>query len=398
MTGPARYVLDRLEVATGLVLGVGPELEIVGRTRLSEPPLRALERAVLPSLQRPPCVVSFSGGRDSSVVLAVAAAVARKEGLPLPIPATNRFPSAAATDESEWQERIVAHLALDEWIRLEHHDELDCVGPVATDALRRHGLLWPFNAYFHVPLLQLASSGSLLTGVGGDELMSPSRWSRALDVLHGRQRPQLLDVFRIGLAFAPPALRSRILRRRLPVQYAWLRQQARRAFAQTWAAQAAGDPRGWNAHFAWVRRLRYLQVGAASLRRLAADEDVSVGHPFLDAGFGAALANLPPGERFGTRGEAMQALFGGLLPEAVLARPVKTVFDEVFWNEASRTFAARWNGEGIDEEIVDREALAAEWARSAPDPRSFLLLQAAWLARHERSADRVEQALDGVRQ
>ena len=41
----------------------------------------ALEAAVLPALQRPPCLVSFSGGRDSSAVLAVAADVARRHGL-----------------------------------------------------------------------------------------------------------------------------------------------------------------------------------------------------------------------------------------------------------------------------------------------------------------------------
>jgi hypothetical protein len=392
------YVLDPLEVATGLVVGLGPDLELVDRSQADQTPLQALERAVLPALRRPPCLVSFSGGRDSSVVLAVAATAARNEGLPLPIPATNRFPDADSTDESEWQERVVAHLGLDEWIRLDHRNELDCVGPVATDVLRLHGLLWPFNTYFHVPLLRLASGGSLLTGVGGDELLSPSHWSRSLDVLHRRQRPQVRDAFRIALALAPPSVRTPVLRRRLPVQYSWLRPHARRAFAEAWAAQTAADGLGWAAHYAWVRRLRHLHVGAASLRLLAADEDVSAVHPFLDAGFGAALATLPPAERFGTRGEAMRAFFAGLLPEETLARPFKTGFDDVFWNEPSRRFAAGWNGWGIDHEIIDAGALASEWATSKPDPRSFLLLQAAWLAQQGRSADRVEQALDGVRQ
>jgi hypothetical protein len=396
MTTP--YVLEPLEVATGLVVGIAPELELIADSNTGEPPLRAVERAVLPALRRAPCLVSFSGGRDSSVVLAVATTVARREGLPLPIPATNRFPNASATDESDWQERVVSHLGLDEWIRLEHEDELDCVGPFATSVLKRHGLLWPFNAFFHVPLLQLASGGSLLTGVGGDEFLSPSSWARALGVLQGRQRPKPLDVFRIALALAPPAFRRRVIRRRLPVRYTWLRPNARRSFANAWAAQAAADPLEWAAHYAWVRRLRYLQVGAASLSLLASDEDVSIVHPFLDAGFGAALANLPPGERQWTRGETMQALFGRLLPEATLARRFKTVFDEPFWNEPSRSFASGWNGDGVDLEIVDPEALAVEWAQPEPDPRSFLLLQAVWLSEHERSADGVDQALDGVRQ
>lgn len=398
MISAGTYVLDPLEVATGLVIGLGPELELVGRPRAAESPLQALERAVLPALQRAPCLVSFSGGRDSSAVLAVATAVARREGLPLPVPATNRFAGAPAADESEWQERVVSHLGLDEWIRLEHGDELDCVGPVATDVLRRHGLLWPFNAYFHVPLLRHAAGGSMLTGVGGDELLAPSRWARALDVLHRRQRAQLKDVLRIALVFAPPAVRKRVLRRRPPLRYPWLRPNALRAFTDAWATQSAADPADWAAHFGWVRRLRYIQVGAASLRTLAADEDVSLVQPFLDPGLSDALASLPPTERFGTRGEAMHALFGELLPEATLTRSVKTVFDEVFWGETSRGFAAGWNGAGVDDDLVDREALASEWAAAEPDPRSFLLLQAAWLAQQARSADRFEQALDRVGQ
>ena len=70
-------------------------------------PSAALERAVLPALLRPPCVVSFSGGRDSSLVLAAAVAVARSEGLAAPIPITVRFPASAESDEQEWQERVV---------------------------------------------------------------------------------------------------------------------------------------------------------------------------------------------------------------------------------------------------------------------------------------------------
>jgi asparagine synthase (glutamine-hydrolysing) len=398
MTSSATYALDPLEVATGLVLGVGPELGLVERSAGSEPPLRALERAVLPALRRAPCLVSFSGGRDSAAVLAVAAAVARREGLPLPIPATNRFPAAATTDESEWQEKVVSHLGLEDWIRLEHTAELDCVGPVATEALLRHGLLWPFNAHFHVPLLRLASGGSLLTGIGGDETLSPSSWSRAMDVLHGRVRPELRDVLRIGMALAPPVLRRRVLRRRLPAPYPWLRPHARRAFADAWAAQGATEPLGWAAHVGWVRRLRYLHVGLGSLRLLAADDDVRIVHPFVDRGFTTALAALPTRERYASRTAATTALFQGLLPEPVLTRASKTVFDEAFWNEPSRAFAAGWNGEGVGHELVDASALAEEWVSPKPDPRSFLLAQAAWLGQQRGSADRVEQALDGARQ
>ena len=95
------YQLAPLEVATGLVLGVDPRREVVApRLDVAESPLRAFERAVLPALRRGPCLVSFSGGRDSSAVLAVATGIARREGLPLPIPVTNVFPGAATTDES----------------------------------------------------------------------------------------------------------------------------------------------------------------------------------------------------------------------------------------------------------------------------------------------------------
>ena len=109
--------LSRLELATGLLFGASPR-----PVRLPDAggclPRQALEREILPSLLRPPCLVSFSGGRDSSAILAAAATLARREGLPLPIPATNVIATAEEADESEWQHRVIAHLGLDEWLRI----------------------------------------------------------------------------------------------------------------------------------------------------------------------------------------------------------------------------------------------------------------------------------------
>jgi Asparagine synthase len=388
------YQLAPLEVATGLVLGIDRKVDVVDRGANTSSPLRAFENAVLSALRRGPCLVSFSGGRDSSAVLAVATAVARREGLPLPIPVTNVFPGVAATDESDWQKGVVSHLGLEDWVRLEHNDELDCVGPVAMDVLRRHGLLFPFNAHFHAPLLRLAAGGSLLTGIGGDEVLSPSSWSRACEALRRCARPRPRDVLRVGFALAPRAVRRAILRRREPgPTWRWLQPEARRAFTDAWIAQAATEPLAWPVHVEWVGRLRYLRVGLGSLRLLASDYDAQISHPFLDLGFSNALAALSRRERFSSRTAAMRLLFGTLLPRRILERSAKTGFDEAFWRTPSRELAARWDGEGVDERLVDAEGLAAEWASPEPDPRSFLLMQAVWLAQEERSGNRVEQTV-----
>ena len=70
-------------------------------------------------LSRPPRIVSFSGGRDSSLVLAVVIRVARREGLPLPIPVTVRPAGDADHVEAGWQELVVRDLGLDDWVQVE---------------------------------------------------------------------------------------------------------------------------------------------------------------------------------------------------------------------------------------------------------------------------------------
>ena len=129
-----------------------------------------LAATILPLLHRPPCCVSFSGGLDSSIILATATDLALRQGLPLPIPVTLRFPGVASAMEDTWQELVISHLRLSDWVKLDFTSELDALGPIARPALRRFGILTPPNWYLHQPMIQAATGGSLLTGIGGDEI------------------------------------------------------------------------------------------------------------------------------------------------------------------------------------------------------------------------------------
>lgn len=81
-----------LEIASGVVLGRAAPTAAPAERPITA--LAALAQSILCALQRPPCLVSFSGGMDSSFILAVAAHVAQTSGLPAPIPVTWRFTGA----------------------------------------------------------------------------------------------------------------------------------------------------------------------------------------------------------------------------------------------------------------------------------------------------------------
>ena len=375
----AATALTPLEIASGLVLGTLPKQRAPGGGGAGDgapTPRDALEHALLAPLQRPPCFVSFSGGRDSSAVLAVATLVARREGLPLPIPATLRLPAAPTSHESDWQEIVVEHLALPDWFRFEASSELDCVGPFASPSLARHGLLWPCNAHFHVPLLEQARGGSLLTGVGGDEMFGPSRWWYTRQLLNGQIRPRPRDTLAVGLALAPPRLRQVVIQRRIKLPPTpWLRPAALAEVERRLSAGQAAEPFGWGAAITWRSRYRYLAVAKANLAALATDADVAISHPLLDPAFVDALARIRRADRYSQRRQAMSDLFDDVLPPDVIARRTKAAFEGAFWHEYSRALVERWQGEGVDESLVDVERLAAEWQSDAPDPRTYTLLQ-----------------------
>lgn len=345
-------------------------------------PRRALEQAVLPALRRTPCLVSFSGGVDSSVVLAVAAHVARREGLPLPIPATHRFRDVPEADESRWQEQVIAHLGLDDWLRLEWTDELDVVGPVATALLERHGVLVPFNGHFQQPFVERAAGGALLTGVGGDELFAPVRRATAAHVLLRHRHPRRGDLPALAYGVAPRPLRAAVLARRRPVaRYGWIRPEARRRLARAYAAWEVNEPLRWDrALRAWWWRSRALQCNLASKRVLGEAGDVLLVSPLAAPETIAACAAAGGPVGLGPRARALGAIAGDLLPAAVLGRTSKASFDGAFWTGRARAFVAAWDGSGVDPQLVDVPALRAEWTSAQPDPHTFALLQQAWLA------------------
>ncbi|CAN5649319.1 hypothetical protein BH20ACT23_BH20ACT23_14510 [soil metagenome] len=366
-----------LEIAAGFVVGEHPGADPVADDGDGDP-LRALEQATLPALSRPPCLVSFSGGRDSSAVLAVASRAARRHGLALPVPVTLRFGAAADTHETSWQDDVVTHLGLDDWIRIDAGEELDLLGPHSAAALSRHGVLWPPNTYVHAPMLQRATGGSLLTGLEGDGLLGGWRWLRVADVVTGRARPEPRDLLRLAHAAMPKRARRVIASRRAHSTPLWLKQEAQRAVTKRWAAEEAAEPVAWNERVRWWARRRYLAVARNSFQVLAAAENVSLGHPLLDPRWLAALARVGGRTGAGDRTRWMRALFADILPARVVARSSKAVFTHALWGEPSRAFAKTWSGAGVDTELVDVATLRATWTNPVPDFRSACLLQRAW--------------------
>jgi len=344
-------------------------------------PRDALEGVVLEALRRPPCLVSFSGGRDSSAMLALAVAVARREGLPLPIPATVRFPDASETEENSWQESVVAHLGVQDWQRLTITDELDVLGPMATPILRRHGLLYPCNTHFHAPILDAGSGGSLLTGVGGDELMTSQLWGRVAAVLYRSDPPRPTDVLRVGAALAPRLIRGRIVNVKEKLTVPWLQRDVELLVCRRAMSWYATQPIRFDRVLReWWWPSRFVQLGRYSLELVAHDRDVHVFHPLSDPRVFQAVAGARGPVGYRTRSEAMADLFGELLPATTVRRTGKASFDGVIFGPYSREFLEQWSGRGIPEDLVDARQLRDSWTGPSVDIRNLLMLQGAWLA------------------
>ncbi|MPZ64379.1 MAG: hypothetical protein GEU83_02235 [Pseudonocardiaceae bacterium] len=368
--------MDPLEIAGGWIHGYevdplppGPHAD----------PRQALDEVLLRYLVRSPCLIAFSGGRDSSALLAVAVALARLEGLPLPIPITLTYPDATDTDEADWQAHVLDHLGITERVVLVVHDEHDIVGPIATPLLHRHGLMWPPNVAPTWRMMDRARGGVLLTGESGDEVFGIKRITPLIKVLKARGRADRRLYLHAARALAPAWFRRRVARRQRYRQ-PWLREHVETLLARRYSEDVAAYALHAGRH-AWqfVAR-RGTRRGYETFRTLGSEIGVEYGHPFQDAGFVGAVAAAAGFWGWTGRTTTMRYLFDDVLPRAVLERRTKATFNTAVFREHTRDFARQWNGDGVDTELVDPDVLRENWLSDFPHAPSTVLLQQAWLA------------------
>lgn len=365
------------EIALGIPLGYqGAPVRVRG-SRVD--PRTALEVVVRDALARPPCGVAFSGGRDSSLVLAVAVHVARRDGLPDPIPLTKVFPDAPETDETEWQEMVIRYLELREWERVVLRDELDLIGTIAREHLLGHGVVWSPMIHGKTPLFAPVRSGSLLDGEGGDEVLGVESHRvaalRALVSSRGRRgRRQALA------ELAPRSFRYRIGKKAGDgIDLPWLRPGVRREFAAAVLAADLQRPLPYGRSVQMHVTARAWRLAEQSRRAISAPHDVELISPLMADSFVGALARERRLLGLGSRTDAMRHLAGDLLPAPILERTSKASFSGAYWGAETSRFIEHWVGDGVDAELIDAEALKKMWSDGHHHAMTAGLLQQAWL-------------------
>lgn len=325
-----------------------------------------------------PLGVLFSGGRDSSAVLATAVLVARRMGADDPVPVTALYPDEPRADESEWQALVLSHLGIRHRRLVEVRTQRRVLGTRSTRHLRAHGLVWPSGAQTQSVFFDEAEPGDVfVTGEGGDLVLDRHRGTPLHLLAQDAPRVRRRVVAEVGATLVPNALTGprawRDYRKTLP----WLRPRALRPLVVD-TAVARGSLR-WDRATRGLLALRANQVIDHNTAAAASLHGVMLRHPLSEPSFVAALAREGGPGGFRGRTHLFRHLFGDLLPDRVLSRTTKASFNESRYGEAERDFAAQWDGAGVDDELVDPVLLRREWLSERPHPSTFTLLQLAWL-------------------
>ena len=122
---------------------------------------------------------------------------------------------------------------------------------------------------------------------------------------------------------------------------------------------------------------RCVRRGYDTIRSLGSELDVEYVQMFGELDFVAAVADSAGFWGWTGRAATMRYLFGDLLPRAVLEHRTKAVFNNAVFTEHTREFAWQWDGRGVDPDLVDPEALRANWLSDFPHAPSMALLQQA---------------------
>jgi len=377
---PNPFGLTELEVATGHVFGQVEAPSWPERPDESAGPLDVLFAEARRILSRGRCVVAFSGGRDSSALLACLLHVARRDGFDEPMAITARWPGDAAAEESEWQDHVARLLKVERWEIITPGTDFDLLGPLATELLRAHGLMWPAPVAVLVPMIDAVGDGVLVTGDGGDEVFG--LWSMARTWSMVRERRDLRSAVRPLLGAAMPDwLRRRRARSATKPYQSWLTPEASAAYREVLAADAvAVAPLWWPGYLREVNAERGLNLGDRALATICASRGGSLATPLKSPAFLSALARAGGRLGLGDRTTVMRALFSPLLDDTVLCRVSKASFAGVHWGPATRRFAKDWDGTGVSARYVDVDALREAWCTPTPPYGAALPLHAAWLA------------------
>lgn len=380
MTHTGRFIrLTSLEAHLGTA--VGPAAPRRAPLPDEPTPARAVfERALGEAIQASPGAlgVLFSGGRDSSAVLAAATFVARRMGADDPLPVTAVYPDEPRADESEWQDLVLAHLGIRHRRLVEVRTQRRVLGARSTRHLRAHGLVWPSGVQTQSVFFDQAQPGDVfVTGEGGDLVLDRHRGTPLHLLAQDAPRVRRRVVAEVGAALAPNALIGpkawREYRKALP----WLRPHALRPLVAETAA--VRGPLRWDRATRRLLDLRANQLIDHNTAAAASLQGVVLRHPLSEPSFVAALAREGGPGGFRGRTHLFRHLFGDLLPDRLLSRTTKASFNESRWGENEREFAAQWDGAGVDDALVDPVALRRGWLSERPHPTTFTLLQLAWL-------------------
>ena len=366
------------EIVLGCVYTYAPDEPPRRIAPVHRRPNEVLGEVLLELLRRGPMAIAFSGGVDSSGLLCLATTVARAHGLDEPIAVTGRFPAAPSTDESRWQELVVDHLGLRDWVKVALHDECDIIGGDAQAGLLRHGVRWPPLVHAEQPLMRACGAHTYVMGNGGDELTFPTRAGVLQLVASGTVRRDRAALTALASEVAPrfdwlPGRDERLLpdwivpaaRARLGATVSGRRHRRRFRWVPT-----LGD----RTNAPWARR------GHATVVASGADAGVVVAQPLTDPRVVGAMATAGGRWGFPDRATAALALFGESMPLEVARRVDKVDFTDAYFTGPSRTFIESWDGTGVPTELVDAELLATHWRSPRPRYSSIPLLQHAWLA------------------
>lgn len=378
---PVGSPLTVLEAHSGMITGYSQEsMDHPRWSGVDADPRVALEAVIRPHLVRGDCVVRFSGGRDSSLILAVAAHVARRDGLPMPAAFSVRYPAVQATDESAWQDLVARHLGIPLDVIEVPDGGDDLAGPLAVDRLSRDGVSYPpASAVSFARMADVVGGRTVLTGEGGDEVLGGSRITTFTAHWRRRRRPDRTQVRQMGRELCPRGLRRQLVRQLVstPGRLSWVRPDLRAAIFENLVSDHLDQPWDWREARWKFLRSRMCLIGFESMRLTARREGFTIVHPLIEARFVSALAASAGHWGLVSRGDAMRLLADDLLPAEVLARTSKASFNGAYAGPWLRSFARSWDGSGVDAELVDIETLRSAWLADEVPAQALSPLQLA---------------------